>query len=420
MAKLDLGARMTIKTLSEKKLSNCRIAGMLGVTEGAVRYQLRRMASEVDDGRAEQTQLASAYADAIAYYREQHEKTGVSLVQLHEWLVENFDYPGSRRSVHRYWTRTYPEAKFWARRRVETPPGAQGQADWAHHSPVVIDGRPRRLYSFHLILSHSRRPAIIWSPTKKQIAWQNCHLEAFKHVGGVPATVRVDNEKTAVIRGAGAWGTINAAYRRFAELLRFHIDPCPPRHPASKGKVERLVRTYRMRANPLTMAWDSLEELQAWTDEQIELGCRKRRCPATGTSIHEAWLCEQPLLTPLPDPVWQPFDVALTRRVGIDGLVAFEGRQYHVPFTFVRQHVEVRGCAATVQIFAGGRIVAEYERGTPERILINPAFYEGDSTAHVKAPPPLGRMGKKILELADEPVTYRSIDFYHALAEVAR
>jgi hypothetical protein len=32
----------------------------------------------------------------------------------------------------------------------------------------------------------------------------------------------VDNERTAVVRGAGAWGTINVAYRRYATVLRFH------------------------------------------------------------------------------------------------------------------------------------------------------------------------------------------------------
>ena len=175
-----------------------------------------------------------------------------------------------------------------------------------------------------------------------------------------------------------------------------------------------------MRANPLTMAWQSIEELQEWTDEQINTGAQKTKCPATGTSVFEAWKEEKRVLTPLPDPIWLPFDVALTRRVGIDGLVAFEGRQYSVPFHLVREHVEVHGCAQTVQFLHGGNIVAEHERGTPERILINPMHYEGPSTDRVNAPQPLGRMGRRIMELAAEPVAYRSIDYYHALAEVAR
>ena len=56
------------------------------------------------------------------------------------------------------------------------------------------------------------------------------------------AVVRVDNEKTAVARGAGTWGKINEAYRRYAQTLRFHIDACAPRSPEAKGKVERSIR----------------------------------------------------------------------------------------------------------------------------------------------------------------------------------
>lgn len=420
MAKLNEEARMTIKTLARKGVANREIARLLGVSEATVRYQRQRIETPAADGRASRPGYADAFADAIDHWHHSHADAPVNLALLHEWLVAEFNYTGSLRSVQRYYRKRYPAPQLRVRRRIETPAGVQGQVDWAHHPCVIVGGREQALYSFHCVLSSSRQPAIIWSPTKKQIAWHTCHLEAFSRMGGVPAVIRVDNEKTAVSRGAGPRGTINASYRRFAELLRFHVDPCQPRHPESKGKVERMVRTYRMRANPLTMAWSSMEDLQEWTDEQIEKGSRKTVCPATGTSVFDAWQQEKQLLTPLPDPLWQPFDVALTRSVGIDGLVAFEGRQYSVPFHLVRLHVEVHGCARTVQVLHEGQVVAEHERATPERILINPAHYEGTSTDRVQAPMPLGKMAKRMLELDADPVVYRSIDYYHALAEVAR
>jgi hypothetical protein len=52
--------------------------------------------------------------------------------------------------------------------------------------------------------------------------------------------------------------------------------------------------------------------------------------------------------------------------------------------------------------------------------VIDPTHYEGASTERVVAPPPLGRMGRRMLELAQEAVTHRSIDLYARLAEVAR
>jgi hypothetical protein len=126
------------------------------------------------------------------------------------------------------------------------------------------------------------------------------------------------------------------------------------------------------------------------------------------------------LLGTLPETLPEPFDVAMTRPVGIDGLVSFEGRQYSVPFVHVRTLVEVRGCATTVQILADNAIVAVHARHTPHRLVIDPAHYEGASTDRVSAPPPLGRMGKRMLELAAEPVAYRALELYARLAEVAR
>jgi hypothetical protein len=73
-----------------------------------------------------------------------------------------------------------------------------------------------------------------------------------------------------------------------------------------------------------------------------------------------------------------------------------------------------------VQFLANNTIVAVHPRHTPERLLINPAHYEGASTARVVAPPPLGRIGQRLLELAQEPVVHRSIDLYARLTEVAR
>jgi transposase len=237
MAKLDEEARMTIKTLARKGLSNRETARLLGVTEGAVRYQLRRMEAGTIDGRSRRTGRADAYAEAIDTWREARSGEAINLAALHEWLVREHDYEGSLRSLQRYWKKTYPAPKLRARRRIETPPGAQSQVDWAHLPGVIVGGQRTDLLAFRMVLSHSRYGAVVWSHKKDQLAWPRCHNEAFRRVGGVTATVRVDNEKTAVVRGAGAWGLINPAYRRYARMLRFHVDACAPRQPQAKTRV---------------------------------------------------------------------------------------------------------------------------------------------------------------------------------------
>jgi transposase IS66 family protein len=52
--------------------------------------------------------------------------------------VSEYGYAGSLRSIQRYWARTHPAPAIRARRRVETPPGAQAQVDWAHFPGIVV------------------------------------------------------------------------------------------------------------------------------------------------------------------------------------------------------------------------------------------------------------------------------------------
>lgn len=421
MAKLGLEARMTIRELARRGVSGRAIARTLEVTEGTVRYHLRRKREGAVDGRTKQEFVAARWHDRIADWLATCEREGepVNLALLHEWLEREANYTGSLRSLQRYVGVRFPKPKRRARRRVETPPGAQAQADWAAFRGVLIAGEARDLLAFRLKLSHSRRSATVWSTRKDQLAWHRVHNEGFRRLEGVPAVVRVDNEKTAMSRGAGAWGEINAAYRRYAQTVRFHIDACAPRSPEAKGKVEREIRSQRFWSDPRRRHWDSLEQLQTWSDERDETMARRRMCPATGTSVWEAWQEERRYLAPLPI-LPEPFDIAVMRPVGQDCMVAFEGRSYSVPFALVNHRVEVRGCAGTVQMLYGTAVVAVHERGTRERILIDPRHFEGESTSEVLAPLPLGRMGRRLAEIAALVPEQRPLDLYAALAEVAR
>lgn len=291
MGKLGSRARMTIEELADRGANHCAIARTLEVTEGTVRYHLRRAAEGAVDGRSRQEHLAAGWHDRISPWLETTEKDedgAVNLAELHDWLVEECGYPGSLRSLQRYVAVTFPQPKVRARRRVETPAGAQAQADWAAFPDTLVAGHERDLLAFRLRLSHSRMSATVWSETKDQLAWHHVHNEGFRRIEGVPAVVRVDNEKTAVARGAGAWGEINEAYRRYAQTVRFHIDACAPRSPEAKGKVERSIRDQRYEADPRGRHWSSLEELQAWSDEKDLESARRRTCPATGTSVWDA------------------------------------------------------------------------------------------------------------------------------------
>jgi transposase len=337
---------------------------------------------------------------------------------LYDHLAHEHAYDGSYRSVLRFVRARYPAPRLRPFRRVETPPGAQAQADWGELAGLDIGRGPQALYAFVMILSHSRKEAVVWSERMDQLAWHHAHNEAFRRLGGVPAVVRIDNLGTGVAEGAGPWGRVNPAYRSYARCVGFHVDACLPRCPEDKAKVENKVGAIRRRLR-LAGPYPSLAALQGDSDEQLARWDGRRTCPATGRSVHDSWLEEQPLLRPLPI-LPEIFDVAVTRDVQRDCTVSFEGRAYSVPFVLCGLAVEVRGCAATVQVVHEGRVVAEHPRASRERIVLDPAHYEGPGDERVAPPVPLGRMGRRLQEIVTQPVESRPMDLYAALAEVAR
>ncbi|NJN63604.1 MAG: IS21 family transposase [Acidobacteria bacterium] len=414
---------VTLGVLAERGQNHCEIARLLGVTEGAVRYRLRRASRGEEDGRRNKRRRALEVEEAIRLWvaakQEEARERPINVLELYEHLREEKGYDGSYKSVLRFVRERYPKPPVRTYRRVETPPGAQVQTDWAEYPRVDIGGGPQPLHAFVMTLSFSRRPAVVWRRGENQLHWLAAHNESFRRLGGIAATNRIDNVRTAIVRGAGAWGVINPVYRSYARAVRFHIDACAPRAANAKGKAESKVRLSRLLVDPGRRRFEGLEHLQRWTDLRIEQWCARAICPATGRTVQESWEEELRALQSLPD-LPEPFDVVVSRPVHRDCMVLFEGRSYPVPFVHVGRRVEVRGCAETVQIVADGVVLREYPRGTAERVLVDPSCYEGESTAEVLAPPPLGKMGRRLQELSAMPVERRPIDLYAALAEVAR
>lgn len=229
---------------------------------------------------------------------------------------------------------------------------------------------------------------------------------------------RIDNVNTVLSQGAGAWGTIHPN-RADADTVSFHVDACPPRHPQAKGKAEAKVRLVRRRLDPGRQTFSRLDELQAWTDERIDGWSRSVTCSATGRPVRERWRRELEATRPLP-PLPEPFDVAVTRRVGRDCLGAFEDRHYAVPLPWADRRVEVRGCAGAVQIWADGRVLKGYSRHSAEKLLMDPDCFASEATDRVRPAPSRGRMGRKLQAIYVMPVEARPIDLYATLAEVAR
>ena len=166
---------MAIQVLIERGCSNRSIARQLGVDEKAVRYRRARLEDGAQDGRVGKPFRAEAVRGVIEQWMDSHGDVGVNLQALHERLVSDYGYEGSYKSVQRYVRAHFPRPRRRVRRRVETPPGAQGQVDWGEFPRVRVGGEERSLHAFHLVLSHSRHEAVVWSEREDELAWLDVH-----------------------------------------------------------------------------------------------------------------------------------------------------------------------------------------------------------------------------------------------------
>ena len=171
---------VTIRVLAEHGTNHCQIARTLGVSEGTVRYHLRRAASGAEDGRRHQPYRAARLAEVIRVFMEGRvgEDRPPNVRELHEHLSGEYGYEGSYNSVLRYVRAHYPRPRLRTYRRVETPPGAQTQTDWGEYPRLDVGEGPEPLHAFVMVLSHSRKPAVVWSRDETLLSSLACHNEA--------------------------------------------------------------------------------------------------------------------------------------------------------------------------------------------------------------------------------------------------
>ena len=137
--KLRLDEVRVASRMRERGASVRRLAKDLGVTEGAVRYRLKRLREPLkSDGRRGKATALAGYEEVVEAIQErlgdgrlEGRKGGPCQVRLiYQALVRDYGYAGSYQSVVRYLRRKHGAPRVRAIRRVETPPGVQAQHDW--------------------------------------------------------------------------------------------------------------------------------------------------------------------------------------------------------------------------------------------------------------------------------------------------
>jgi transposase len=156
---------------------------------------------------------------------------------------------------------------------------------------------------------------------------------------------------------------VNRTYADMASHYGTAVIPARPYKPRDKAKVEVGVQVVQrwILARLRNQRFFSLAELnQAIRDLTDQLNDRTMRgWGTTRRALYEQ--LDQPALGPLPPTPYEYADWKLCR-VNLDYHVEIEKHFYSVPFRLLREQVDARITAKTVEIFHRGKLVAAHVR----------------------------------------------------------
>ena len=236
-------------------------------------------------------------------------------------------------------------------RRYTTAPGEAYQMDWGFTKVLDYTGAEYTAACFAMICHHCGQRYLEFFPNAKQENLFIGMIHAFRYMG-VPHCVLTDNMKSVVIRrdldGRPVW---QKDYESFMNTVGFRTKLCKPRHPFTKGKVERLVRFVKENFLVDRVFWKVTDLNRAaldWCNEQN--GVYHRATAGVPQEMHFTHCLEH--LSELNDrPELRPY-LCPERRISFDGFVSYEGRRFGVPYSYRGSTARIMREDETIYIYS--------------------------------------------------------------------
>jgi len=358
----------SILTLHTTQHSNREIAELLGVNRETVNKYVAQAeaqnrpnaptgSAEVRAGLASQAGLANSASgprSGCEPFREQileKLQQGLHAKRIHQDLVA--DYGGntpSYYSVRRFIARLQKKVPL-PFRRMETVAAEEAQVDFGTGAMVRMpDGKLRCPWVFRIVLSYSRKAysEVVWRQTTENFI--ACLENAFRHFGGVPKRLVIDNLKAAVARGDWYDPEVHPKLQSFAKHYGTVFLPCKPYMPRHKGKVEssvKYVKRNALKGRIFTSLAEENEFLLHWetqiADQRIH-GTTKQQVERLFEQAERRELLALPVER-------FPFFHEARRAVHSDGHMEVDRAFYSVPPEFVGRRLWVRWDARMVRVF---------------------------------------------------------------------
>jgi transposase len=394
-----------IHDLKKQGLSNTAIARQLGISRRTVTRRLRQGLEAPSYGpRPAKARLLEPFE---GYLRDRVTAwPGLSGRRLLR-EVKQRGYTGGYSALTNFLREVRPPSAQPYERRFETPPGQQGQVDFAYFEVEFIDAPEVKqvVWLFTMALGYSR---FLWGrfcPNQKLATVLRCHIDAFAELGGAPEEILYDRMKTVVLGNDEAARAIyNPSLVALANHYGYQPRACQPYRAKTKGKVERPYRYVRQDFF-LARSFRNLDDLNAQFVGWLKEVANPRRHATTKRIVAEAFAEEK--LLPLPAIAYSAA-ITIERRISRDGMVSVDGNLYSVPDSTRRRTVEVQIYPKEIRIFeAGQRIACHPVLPGKHQSRLDPS--------HRQAPP--RQQAVEVDPGPDRGVGTRPLAFYDAVAQ---
>ena len=198
--------------------------------------------------------------------------------------------------------------------------------------------------------------------TQSSPDWISSHIHALEYFGGAPEAVVPDQLKSGVTKACRYEPDIQRTYQEMAKHYDTAVIPARPKKPRDKAKVEGSVLLAQrwILARIRNEQFFSLAELNQRIRELLEEFNQRPMRGYGGISRQQLFDdIERDALKPLPT---ERFAYAewRTARVNMDYHITVDKHHYSVPYHLVRESVEVRKSATTIEVFYKGKRVASH------------------------------------------------------------
>lgn len=335
-----------MKTVSKGRINLAELERRTGIT----RQRLRTLQSKnFCATRCEKSRNTCKAMDGFEAISDNLLKKGVTNSQVHLSNLREYGYTGSLSSVKRYISankdlvpaaRQLVDPQGPRSARYETGPGEVFQLDWGFAEIQCYDDAIYHVACFALVCHHCGKFFVQFFPNAKQENLFIGMIHGFAYMG-VPRYILTDNMKSVVVKrdyqGNPIW---QKDYEAFMKTVGFGTRLCKPRHPYTKGKVERLIRFVKDNFLAGRTFWNVTDLNEAALRWCKEKNSTYRDSIADSPNMLHAKKCFPSMHALIEDPELM-FYLCPQRKISFDGFVTYEGRRFGVPFRYRGQTVRV-------------------------------------------------------------------------------